>query len=49
VASGVTVVALLGLNLTDHLLRAPWWSRAIEAGALLLFARLSGLPGRNWD
>lgn len=43
VASRQIVVALVGINVTDHVLAPPWWIRASEAGALLLFARLSGL------
>ncbi len=43
VASGATVVALVGINVTDHLLSPPWWVRAGEGVALLVFARLSGL------
>jgi membrane protease YdiL (CAAX protease family) len=43
VASGVTVVVLVGINLTDHLLTPPWWVRATEGVALLGFARVSGL------
>ena len=43
VASGVTVVALVGINVTGHLLSPPWWVRAIEGVALLGFARISGL------
>jgi membrane protease YdiL (CAAX protease family) len=42
-ASAVVVAALVGINLTDHLLPKPWWVRPVEAGALLLFARLAGL------
>jgi membrane protease YdiL (CAAX protease family) len=41
--SGAVVVALAGVNLTDHLLHPPWWVRAIEGGALLAWARLDGL------
>jgi uncharacterized protein len=43
VASGVTVVALLGINVIGHLLSPPWWVRASEGAALLVFAKLSGL------
>jgi uncharacterized protein len=42
-ASGATVVALVGINVTDHVLSPPWWVRAGEGVALLVFARLSGL------
>jgi uncharacterized protein len=45
-ASGVVVVALVAINLTDHLLAPAWWVRPVEAGALLVFARLSGL---DWE
>jgi uncharacterized protein len=43
VASGVTVVVLVGIHVTDHLLSPPWWVRATEGVALLVGARLSGL------
>jgi uncharacterized protein len=43
VASGVTVGALLAINVADHLLSPPWWVRASEGVARLAFARLSGL------
>jgi membrane protease YdiL (CAAX protease family) len=46
VASGVTVVVLVGINVTDHLLSPPWWVRATAGVALLAYARLSGL---TWD
>ena len=42
-ASGVTVVVLVGINVTDHLRSPPWWVRAIEGVGLLVVARLSGL------
>jgi membrane protease YdiL (CAAX protease family) len=37
------VAALVGMNVTQHVLGAPWWVRPIEAGALLVFARFLGL------
>jgi uncharacterized protein len=43
VASGLTVVVLVAINATNHLLSLPWWVRAIEGVALLVLARLSGL------
>jgi uncharacterized protein len=43
VASGVTVVVLVAINVTDHLLSPPWWVRGAEGVALLVFARLCGL------
>jgi uncharacterized protein len=46
VATGVVVVALVGVNLVRHLLHPAWWVGPIEAAALLGFARLSGL---TWE
>jgi uncharacterized protein len=43
VASGVTVALLVVINVTGHVLHPPWWVRAAEGVALLLFARLCGL------
>jgi len=43
VASAVVVAALVVVNLTQHLLAAPWWLGPFEAAALLAFARLAGL------
>lgn len=43
VATAAVVAALLGINLGEHLLSAPWWVAPAEAGALLAFARLHGL------
>ena len=43
VASGAVVVALVAINLTDHLLHPPWWVRTLEGAALLAWARLDGL------
>jgi len=43
VASAVVVVALVGVNLAQHLLASPWWLGPVEALALLCFARLAGL------
>ena len=43
VASGVTVAALVAINVGGHLLSPPWWVRASEGVALLAFARVSGL------
>lgn len=45
-ASGVTVVVLAGINVTDHLLTPTWRVRATEGLSLLVVARLSGL---TWD
>jgi uncharacterized protein len=42
-ASGATVVALVAINVTDHVLSPPWWVRAGEGVALVVFARISGL------
>jgi uncharacterized protein len=42
-ASVVVVLLLVAVNLGRHLLRTAWWIAPIEAAALLLFARLSGL------
>ena len=39
----MTVVVLVGVSVTDHLLSPPWWVRATEGAALLLLARVSGL------
>jgi membrane protease YdiL (CAAX protease family) len=39
----VVVAALVGVNLTQHLLASPWWLGPLEAVALLGFARLAGL------
>ena len=41
--SGAVVVALAAINVTDHLLHPPWWVRALEGAALLVWARLDGL------
>ena len=41
--SGAVVLALVAVNLTDHLLRPPWWVRPLEGAALLAWARLDGL------
>jgi len=42
-ASGAVVLALAGINVTDHLLHPPWWVRALEGVALLAWARIDGL------
>jgi uncharacterized protein len=42
-ASAVVVLALVAVNLGQHLLRAAWWVAPVEAAVLLTFARLSGL------
>jgi membrane protease YdiL (CAAX protease family) len=42
-ASGVVVLALAAINVTDHLLGPPWWVRTLEGAALLAGARLDGL------
>ena len=41
--SGAVVVVLVAINVSDHVLHPPWWVRALEGGALLAWARLSGL------
>jgi uncharacterized protein len=41
--SGAVVVALAAINVTDHLVHPPWWIRALEGAALVLWARLDGL------
>jgi membrane protease YdiL (CAAX protease family) len=41
--SGAVVVALVAINLTGHLLHPPWWVRALEGAALVVWARLEGL------
>jgi membrane protease YdiL (CAAX protease family) len=41
--SGAVVVVLAAINVTGHLLREPWWVRALEAAALVAWARLEGL------
>ena len=41
--SCAVVVVLAAINVTGHLLREPWWVRALEAAALLAWARLEGL------
>jgi membrane protease YdiL (CAAX protease family) len=43
VATGVVLVALVAINLTQHLLSTPWWVGPVEAAALLAFARFTGL------
>jgi membrane protease YdiL (CAAX protease family) len=43
VASGVVVLVLAAINVTDHLLHPPWWVRALEGAGLLVWARLDGL------
>ena len=42
-ASVVVVAVLVGLNLTKHLLSAPWWLGPVGAAGLLALARLGGL------
>jgi membrane protease YdiL (CAAX protease family) len=42
-ATGVVVVSLVGMNLTQHVLHLPWWVRPLEAAALVGLARLNGL------
>jgi membrane protease YdiL (CAAX protease family) len=42
-ASGATVVVLVGIRVTDHLLTPTWRVRATEGLSLLALARLSGL------
>jgi uncharacterized protein len=37
------VAALAAMNVTQHVLGAAWWVRPVEAGALLVLARLLGL------
>jgi membrane protease YdiL (CAAX protease family) len=43
VSSGVVVLTLAAINVTDHLLHPPWWVRALEGAGLLAWARLDGL------
>jgi len=43
VASGVVVLVLAAINVTEHLLHPPWWVRALEGAGLLVWARLDGL------
>ena len=43
VATGVVVIALVTVNLAEHLLRDAWWLGPVGAAALLAFARWSGL------
>ncbi|MGV8964701.1 MAG: CPBP family intramembrane glutamic endopeptidase [Cellulomonas sp.] len=43
VATGVVVAALVAVNLGEHYLRGGLWLGPVAAGALLVFARLSGL------
>ena len=43
VATGIVLVALVAINLTHHLMSTPWWLGPVEAAALLVFARVSGL------
>ena len=42
-ATGVVVISLVGLNLSQHVLHLAWWVRPVEAAALVGFARLNGL------
>ncbi|MGY1802219.1 lysostaphin resistance A-like protein [Blastococcus sp. SYSU D00922] len=41
--SGAVVLALVAINVTDHLLDPPWWVRTLEGAALLAAARAAGL------
>lgn len=41
--SGAAVVVLAAINVADHLLHPPWWVRALEGAALLVWARWNGL------
>lgn len=41
--SGGIVLALVAINVTDHLLDPPWWVRTLEGAGLLAWARLDGL------
>jgi len=41
--SGAVVLALVAINVTDHVLDPPWWVRALEGAVLLGGARLAGL------
>jgi membrane protease YdiL (CAAX protease family) len=41
--SGAAVVVLAVINVTGHLMREPWWVRALEGAALVAWARLDGL------
>jgi uncharacterized protein len=43
VVSGAVVLALAAVNVTDHLLRPPWWVRTVEGAGLVAWARLDGV------
>jgi membrane protease YdiL (CAAX protease family) len=53
VATGLTVVAFVGLSVGDHVLAPAWWLAPVEAAALVGWARACGLSwaqlglGRN--
>src|SRR3954453_6655202 len=42
-ATALVVAALVGVNVSQHLLHTAWWLAPVVAGALLVFARCSGL------
>jgi membrane protease YdiL (CAAX protease family) len=42
-ATGLTIAALAGLAVCEHVLPSPWWLGAVEAAALLGWGRLCGL------
>src|SRR5687767_15944291 len=41
--SGAAVVVLAVINVSGHLMREPWWVRALEGADLVAWARLDGL------
>ena len=41
--SGTAVLVLAAINVTDYALHPPWWVRALEGLALVVWARLDGL------
>jgi membrane protease YdiL (CAAX protease family) len=43
VSTGVVVVSLVGMNLSQHVLHLPWWVRPLGAAALVGLARWNGL------
>jgi uncharacterized protein len=42
-ATALVVAALVAVNVSQHLLHTAWWLAPVVAGALLVFARCSGL------
>jgi uncharacterized protein len=41
--SGGVVVVLAAINVIDHTLHPPWWTRALGGACLVVWARLEGL------